>query len=128
MSGFPLGHPVRKSGHAMKPAWILLPLVIGLANGQEMLQPTATQPGTKEENGIVTTLVVIASVTGHPAMSVPMGFALSGLPLGMQMIGRPFGEATMFQIGAAFESSFLASAAETQSAPKLAGRETSASA
>lgn len=42
----------------MKFAWMLLPLVMGLANGQEMLQPTTTQPGTKEENGIVTTLAL----------------------------------------------------------------------
>jgi hypothetical protein len=42
----------------MKGAWMLLPLWMGIANGQEMLQPTTTQPGTKEENGIVTTLAL----------------------------------------------------------------------
>jgi hypothetical protein len=30
----------------------------GMSYGQEMLQPTTTQPGTKEENGIVTTLAL----------------------------------------------------------------------
>jgi hypothetical protein len=42
----------------MKAMWMLLPVIVGLANGQEMLQPTTTQPGTKEENGIVTTLAL----------------------------------------------------------------------
>lgn len=42
----------------MKGAWMMLPVLMGIANGQEMLQPTTTQPGTKEENGIVTTMAL----------------------------------------------------------------------
>jgi len=35
---------------------------------------------------------------------VPCGFDPDGLPAGMQIIGRPFDEALLFRIGAAFQS------------------------
>ncbi|MGW7534875.1 amidase [Amycolatopsis sp. NPDC054798] len=44
------------------------------------------------------------NVTGNPAMSVPCGFSASGLPLGLQLIGRPFDERTVLRAGAAFEA------------------------
>jgi aspartyl-tRNA(Asn)/glutamyl-tRNA(Gln) amidotransferase subunit A len=44
------------------------------------------------------------SVSGQPALSVPCGFTASGLPIGLQIVGRPFEEATVLRIGAAFEA------------------------
>ena len=46
----------------------------------------------------------VASLTGLPALSVPCGFDGDGLPIGMQIIGRPFDEATLFRAGHAFQS------------------------
>ncbi len=43
------------------------------------------------------------NLTGNPAMSVPTGFSKSGLPLSMQIVGRPFDEPTVLRIGAALE-------------------------
>jgi aspartyl-tRNA(Asn)/glutamyl-tRNA(Gln) amidotransferase subunit A len=43
-------------------------------------------------------------VTGNPAMSIPTGFSISGLPLSMQIVGRAFDEPTVLGIGAAFEA------------------------
>jgi aspartyl-tRNA(Asn)/glutamyl-tRNA(Gln) amidotransferase subunit A len=40
---------------------------------------------------------------GLPALSIPCGFARGGLPVGMQLIGRSFDEATLLRIGAAFQ-------------------------
>jgi aspartyl-tRNA(Asn)/glutamyl-tRNA(Gln) amidotransferase subunit A len=40
---------------------------------------------------------------GVPSLSIPSGFTRSGLPVGMQLIGRSFDEATLLRIGAAFQ-------------------------
>ena len=40
---------------------------------------------------------------GLPSLSVPMRFDRNGLPLGLQIAGRAFDEATLFALGAAFE-------------------------
>ena len=45
----------------------------------------------------------VANVTGIPALSVPVGFDPAGLPIGMQLFGRPFGEPDLFKIGAAYQ-------------------------
>ena len=41
---------------------------------------------------------------GLPALSVPCGRSRDGLPLGFQIVGRPFDEATVLRVGHAFES------------------------
>jgi aspartyl-tRNA(Asn)/glutamyl-tRNA(Gln) amidotransferase subunit A len=43
------------------------------------------------------------NVTGHPAMSVPIGLASDGLPIGVQIVGRPFDEAMVFRVSRAVE-------------------------
>jgi aspartyl-tRNA(Asn)/glutamyl-tRNA(Gln) amidotransferase subunit A len=40
---------------------------------------------------------------GLPSLALPSGFARNGLPVGMQLIGRSFDEATLLRIGAAFQ-------------------------
>jgi aspartyl-tRNA(Asn)/glutamyl-tRNA(Gln) amidotransferase subunit A len=40
---------------------------------------------------------------GLPSLSIPSGFTRSGLPVGMQIIGRSFEEAMLVRIGAAFQ-------------------------
>jgi len=46
---------------------------------------------------------VPASMAGVPGLSVPAGLDAQGLPLGLQVIGRPFDEETVFAVGAALE-------------------------
>ena len=43
------------------------------------------------------------NVTGSPALSVPTGFSESGLPLGMQIVGKPFSEALIYRVAHAYE-------------------------
>jgi Asp-tRNA(Asn)/Glu-tRNA(Gln) amidotransferase A subunit family amidase len=43
------------------------------------------------------------NATGQPAFSVPNGFTRDGLPIGLQIVGRPADEATIISIAAAFE-------------------------
>jgi aspartyl-tRNA(Asn)/glutamyl-tRNA(Gln) amidotransferase subunit A len=47
---------------------------------------------------------IIANVIGAPALSVPCGFSDDGLPVGLQLLGRPFGEETLLRIGHAYET------------------------
>ncbi len=46
---------------------------------------------------------VIAPHSGQPAITVPMGYADNALPLGLQLLGRPFSEAKLFQYAYAYE-------------------------
>ena len=45
----------------------------------------------------------LANFTGHPAASVPVGLSRSGLPIGMQLIGRRFRDGDLLAAAAAFE-------------------------
>jgi aspartyl-tRNA(Asn)/glutamyl-tRNA(Gln) amidotransferase subunit A len=40
---------------------------------------------------------------GLPSLSIPCGFTSSGLPVGMQLVGRSFDEAMLIRIGSAFQ-------------------------
>lgn len=43
------------------------------------------------------------NLAGLPGMSIPCGFDSSGLPIGLQLIGKPFGEETLFKVAAMHE-------------------------
>ena len=45
----------------------------------------------------------IAPHTGFPAITVPMGFTRSGLPLGLQMVGKQFDEAALVKLAFSYE-------------------------
>jgi aspartyl-tRNA(Asn)/glutamyl-tRNA(Gln) amidotransferase subunit A len=45
----------------------------------------------------------VVNFMGLPAMTVPCGFDSRGLPIGMQLIGRPFDEVSLLQVGHAFQ-------------------------
>lgn len=46
---------------------------------------------------------ISASLAGIPAISVPCGFSQHGLPIGMQIMGRPFEEETVLRVARAYE-------------------------
>jgi len=48
-------------------------------------------------------LLTAWNVTGQPVLILPNGFGSHGLPLGMQILGRPFGETTILKVGHAYE-------------------------
>jgi aspartyl-tRNA(Asn)/glutamyl-tRNA(Gln) amidotransferase subunit A len=43
------------------------------------------------------------SLTGQPTASLPYGFTSDGLPVGLQIVGKPFREITVLKASAAFE-------------------------
>jgi len=55
-------------------------------------EPPDTSWGTRQFN-----------MSGHPALTVPCGFTSAGLPVGMQLAGRYFDEASLFRIAHAYE-------------------------
>ena len=48
-------------------------------------------------------LLTAWNVTSQPVLALPNGFGRNGLPLGMQLVGRPFGEPPILRIGRAYE-------------------------
>lgn len=44
-----------------------------------------------------------ANITGVPALTLPVGKDGAGLPIGMQLMGRPLDEATVLRVGHAYE-------------------------
>jgi aspartyl-tRNA(Asn)/glutamyl-tRNA(Gln) amidotransferase subunit A len=43
------------------------------------------------------------NATGHPVLAIPVGFTAGGLPMGLQIAGRPFDEATVLRAGDAYQ-------------------------
>jgi aspartyl-tRNA(Asn)/glutamyl-tRNA(Gln) amidotransferase subunit A len=43
------------------------------------------------------------NLSGVPALALPCGFSAAGLPLGLQIMGRHWDEATVYRVGAAYE-------------------------
>lgn len=48
---------------------------------------------------------ISANLAGIPAISVPCGFTKDGLPIGLQVLAKPFDEETIFRAAYAFEQS-----------------------
>jgi len=72
--------------------------------------PTAAETDVGGSPTMARTLAQIVANTrplnylGLPALSVPIGLTRSGLPQAMQLVGRPFAEALLFRVGAAYEA------------------------
>jgi len=48
---------------------------------------------------------ISVNLAGVPALSLPCGFSTAGLPIGLQIMGRPFDEAAVLRIAHAYEQS-----------------------
>jgi aspartyl-tRNA(Asn)/glutamyl-tRNA(Gln) amidotransferase subunit A len=46
---------------------------------------------------------VPCNLAGLPGLSLPCGFTASGLPVGLQLLGKPFDEATLLRVARAYE-------------------------
>ena len=62
--------------------------------------------GAKEETVFAVSARFCApfNLAGFPAVSIPCGFAPDGLPIGLQIVGKPFEEEIILRVGQAFET------------------------
>ncbi|KAJ6777370.1 TRANSAMIDASE [Salix koriyanagi] len=56
-----------------------------------------------QTSGYLMRFVIAANLLGFPAISIPVGYDKQGLPIGLQLIGRPWGEATLLRLASAVE-------------------------
>jgi aspartyl-tRNA(Asn)/glutamyl-tRNA(Gln) amidotransferase subunit A len=73
-----------------------------------VLGPTATGPAPAVDDldfGAVVAMLQTTywDATGNPALSIPVG-QMDGLPVGLQVVGRPFDDRTVLDVGRAFQS------------------------
>lgn len=79
-----------------------------------ILTPTVSRPAPAIEEAAEYTATLFAgkdltfhtaywNVMGNPALSMPMGFTPENLPLGAQLIGRPFDEGTVLKVADAYQ-------------------------
>jgi aspartyl-tRNA(Asn)/glutamyl-tRNA(Gln) amidotransferase subunit A len=72
------------------------------AVGQE--EVTWADGSTEDVHTALVRLTCPINLVGLPSLSLPVGADDAGLPLGMQVVGRPFDEATALRVGALYEA------------------------
>ena len=71
--------------------------------------PIATETGLTSKQAVMSQFFGLRShrspfnLSGVPAMALPIGFTTAGLPLSLQIAGRPFAENTLFAVGCAYQ-------------------------
>lgn len=65
--------------------------------------PALEGPDAIEQAATLTRFTSPFNLTGLPAISLPCGFSSSGLPLGLQIVTRPWGEAALLRAAQAYE-------------------------
>jgi aspartyl-tRNA(Asn)/glutamyl-tRNA(Gln) amidotransferase subunit A len=80
-----------------------------MADLDVLITPTSTTPAEKIAEMDMQRRLLGPSFTGMwnliglPALAVPCGFSSTGLPLSMQIVGKPFDEATVLRVGDAYQ-------------------------
>lgn len=83
--------------------------VLVLPTGPVTAPPVESVPGIQSKEHALTGLAGRISFTGPfnlagtPAISVPCGFSAAGMPMGLQIVGRPFAEETVLKVAHAYE-------------------------
>ncbi len=82
-------------------AWAKVDVILTPATPSPAFAPgEITDPVQMYLNDVFT---VTVNMAGLPGIAVPAGLSENGLPLGLQLIGKPFDEETLFQTAAAIE-------------------------
>jgi aspartyl-tRNA(Asn)/glutamyl-tRNA(Gln) amidotransferase subunit A len=65
--------------------------------------PTFEEVRSEASRGGLVRFTRLFNLLGLPACSLPCGFSSGGLPIGLQLIGRPFDEQTVLRAAHAYE-------------------------
>jgi aspartyl-tRNA(Asn)/glutamyl-tRNA(Gln) amidotransferase subunit A len=84
-------------------AFVLPTLPIPAIPAKLVGQPIEVNGVTEESATAFLRLTMPFNLTGLPAISFPCGFSSDGLPLGLQVAGKPFEEATVLRIAHAYQ-------------------------
>ncbi|KAK9286998.1 hypothetical protein L1049_015406 [Liquidambar formosana] len=70
-----------------------------------IIPPSALKFGESDiqVTGYLMRFIMAANLLGLPAISIPVGYDKQGLPIGLQLIGRPWGEASILRLASAIE-------------------------
>lgn len=71
----------------------------------QVVEPRSLSPYAAEVRAAMVRCTRLVNVLGLPAISVPCGFDHEGLPIGLQLVGRPWAEATVLRVAFAYEQS-----------------------
>ena len=91
-----LRHEVTEAFHAAEIEVLVSPTTPRAAMPLDSFDP-------EEELGTLIPYTCPFNLTGQPAVSVPCGFTSEGMPVGLQVVGLPFGESQILRIAAAYE-------------------------
>lgn len=65
--------------------------------------PPIEGPDAVEQASLLTRFTAPFNLTGLPALSLPCGFTQTGLPIGLQIVSRPWAEATVLRAARSYE-------------------------
>jgi aspartyl-tRNA(Asn)/glutamyl-tRNA(Gln) amidotransferase subunit A len=68
-----------------------------------VVAPPIEGPDAIEQARLLTRFTAPFNLTGLPALSLPCGFSSDGLPIGLQIVGRPWAEAAVLRLAHAYE-------------------------
>jgi aspartyl-tRNA(Asn)/glutamyl-tRNA(Gln) amidotransferase subunit A len=80
-------------------------VLVGPTNVQSPFEIGTMVPEQAISNMFTLGKTPLANILGFPALSVACGFTTETLPVGLQLIGKPFSDKKVLQIGDCYEKS-----------------------
>ena len=96
----------REFGEVLRTVEVVLAPSVPIAATEIGQREIAIENHEEAVYSALTRLTGPTNLNGLPSLSVPCGTTPAGLPVGLQIIGRPFDEKSLYRFGHAFEESF----------------------